>query len=101
MGWAERFQKRQQELAEGVDADLVQANRRRSRVALGLVGIAVVLGLLDAKLRIPSLLSVVLRVGSAISAVIGIVLGKWAHAERTFLTQPDPERPPEIFSNKP
>src|SRR6516162_1166108 len=29
-GWVERYRKRQQELAEGVDADLVQANRLRT-----------------------------------------------------------------------
>jgi hypothetical protein len=101
VGWVERYQKRRRELAEGVDADLVQANRRRFRAAFGLVCIAVVLVLLDAKLRLPDLPSVVLRIGALISGVVGIVLGKWAQAEREFLTRPDPEHPPEIFNNKP
>ena len=99
MRWVERYQKRQCELTEGVDADLVQANRRRFRVAFG-GGIAVVLVLLDSKLRLPVLLSIVVRVGAVISGVVGIVLGKWAQAERTFLTRTDPEPPPEIFNNR-
>jgi ABC-type proline/glycine betaine transport system permease subunit len=70
-------------------------------MALGLLLVAVVLGLLDAKLRIHSSLSVVLRVSAVISAAIGFILGWWARRERWFLTRPDPERPPEIFNNKP
>ena len=101
MGWAERCRKREQELAEGADADLLQANRRRFRMAFVLVGIAVVLGPLGAKLHLPSMLSVVFRVAAGISAVSGIVLGMWAREEHGFLTKPDPERPPEIFNNKP
>jgi hypothetical protein len=70
-------------------------------MAFGLLLVAVVLGLLGAKLRIPSSLSVVLLVSAGISAAIGIELGVWAKAEYSFLTKPDPERPPEIFKNKP
>jgi hypothetical protein len=53
-------------------------------MAFGLLLVAVVLGLLGAKLRIPSSLSVVLLVSAGISAAIGIVLGVLAKAEYNF-----------------
>jgi hypothetical protein len=98
-GWFERWQKRRRELAEGTDADLMQSNRRRFRVAFGLIGLAFVMGLIDAKVRLPATLEIVFRVGAGISGVVGIVLAKWAQQEHTFLTRPDLEGPPEIFKN--
>jgi hypothetical protein len=59
-GWLERWRNRQRELAAGTDASLVQANRRRLRVAFGLIRLALVLGLLDARLHLPHALHVVL-----------------------------------------
>lgn len=97
--WVERWQKRRRELAEGADADLMQSNRRRFRVAFSLIGLAFVLGLIDAKFRLPAILGIAIRVGAGISAVVGFVLAKWAQQERAFLTRPDPEGPPEIFKN--
>jgi membrane associated rhomboid family serine protease len=73
-------------------------------MAFGLIlvtGVAAVLGRLAAKFHLPSLLSVVFGVTAGISGVIGIVLVMWARQEHWFLTKPDPERPPEIFKNKP
>ena len=61
-GWVERWQKRRRELAEGADADLIQSNRRRFRVAFGLIGLAFVLGLIDAKFHFPAMLEVAIRV---------------------------------------
>jgi hypothetical protein len=95
--WFERFQKRQRELAEGADADLMQANKRRSRVSLCLFGLAIVLILFNLKFPVPTLLEKVLLVVAGVSAAAGIVIGKWAQAEHGFLTDPDPESPPEIF----
>ena len=100
-GWAERWQKRRRELAEGADADLMQSNRRRFRVGFGLIGLAFVLALMGAKISFPATVEITLRVGAGISGVIGIVLAKWAQQEHTFVSRPDPESPPEIFRNKP
>ena len=91
-GWLERWRNRQRELAEGADADLVQANRRRFRVAFGLIGLAFVLGLLDARLHLPHVLNVVLRCAAAVSGLVGIVMAKWAQQEDVFLRRPEPER---------
>jgi hypothetical protein len=96
-----RWQKRRRELAEGADADLMQSNRRRFRVAFGLIGLAFVLGLIDARFHLPDMLNVVVRVGAGISGVVGIVLARWAQQEHAFLTRPDPEGPPEIFKDRP
>jgi hypothetical protein len=99
-GWVERWQKRRRDLAEGADADLMQSNRRRFRVAFSLIGFAFVTGLIDAKFRLPTTLEILFRVGAGISGVVGIVLAKWAQQEHAFLTRPDTEGPPEIFKNR-
>jgi heme A synthase len=96
-GWLERWRNRQRELADGVDAELVQANRRRFRVAFGLIGLAFVVGLLDARLHLPHVLDVVLRCAAAVAGVVGIVMAKWAQQEDTFLKRPESEGPPTIF----
>jgi hypothetical protein len=100
-GWFERWEQRRRELAEGADADLVRANRRRFRIGFGLVGLAVLLRLLSARLHPAPLLVTALRIASGISGVAGIVVAKWAQSEHHFLTRPDPEGPPEIFKDKP
>lgn len=96
-GWLERWQKRQRELADGADADLMQANRTRFRFALCLFGLGLVLGAVAVKLRLPDTLNTAFRVIAVTSVVVGFVLGKWARQEREFLTRADAEGPPEIF----
>jgi hypothetical protein len=98
--WLERWRKRQREIAEGTDADLVRANRTRFRVAFGLVGVGFILIILGGKLHLTGRLGTVLRVIAAVSVVVGFVLGRWARSEHEFLTRPDPEGPPEIFRDK-
>ena len=100
-GWFQRWQQRRQELEEGVDADLVQANRRRFMIGFGLIGLAVLLSLLSAEPHLASMMVNALRIGAGISGVVGIVIAKWAQFEHSFLTRPDPEGPPEIFKDKP
>jgi len=96
-GYFERWRRRQRELREGVDADLLQTNRRRFRLALSLVGIGLVLVAVAGKLRLSSRLDAALRVTAAVSVMLGIVLLQWARRERLFLEQPDSEGPPKIF----
>lgn len=99
-GWLERWRERQHEIAEGADADLLQANKTRFRVALGLFGFGFAIILLGGKLHVTGTLDTVLRVMAGASIVVGFVLGRWARSEREFLTRPDPEGPPEIFRDK-
>jgi|ERR1700691_2646490 hypothetical protein len=95
--WLERWWNRQHELAEGADAELVQANRQRVRVAFGLIGLALVVGLLDARLNLPHVVHIALRSPAAVSGLVGIVMAKWAQHEDVFLSRPDSEGPPTIF----
>ena len=74
--------------------------RRRFKLAFGLIGLASVLGLIYSKFHLPVTLKTVLGVAAGISGVIGFVLAKWAQHELDFLTDPDPEGPPELFRNK-
>lgn len=85
------------ELAEGADADLVRTNRRLFRLAFSLIGLALALTAIDAKVRLPKSLDTVLRIVAVCSFVIDFVMGRWARAERAFLNRADPEVPPEIF----
>jgi len=78
----------------------MQSNGRRFRVAFSLIGLAFVLGLIDAKLPFPPMLEVAIRIVVGISGIVGIVLAKWAQHEHAFLTRPDPDRPPEIFKDR-
>jgi hypothetical protein len=48
-GWWERWQRRQCELTQGVDADLVRDNRRRYKLALGLLAFGLSLIFLNAE----------------------------------------------------
>jgi hypothetical protein len=96
-GWLERWQRRQRELAEGADADLVQANHRRFRVAFGLIGLASVLGLLDARLHPSYVWHFVLRCAAGVSGLVGIVMANWARQQDVLLSRPEPEGPPTIF----
>jgi hypothetical protein len=95
-GWFERIEQRRRELAEGADADLMNANRRRYKIAFGLIGLAAILGWVDARLP-HGTLRIVLRSAAVASGLAGIVMARWAQAEHKFLTDPDPERPPSIF----
>jgi hypothetical protein len=96
-GWFERWHQRQRDLAQGGDADLVRGNSNRSRFAVGLIGLGFLIGLLDANIRIPGMLRVIV-VGTAILTIIaGFLLALWARQERAFLSKPDVEEPPKIF----
>lgn len=99
-GYLERWWRRQRELREGVDADLLQANRRRFGFALSLLVIGFVLAALAAKLRLSSTLDTIFRVVAAASVGVGCVLVEWARRWRVFLNQPDPDGPPEIFRDR-
>ena len=97
MGWIRRQAQRDQDLQSGVDADLIQDNRRRFRLALLLIGFAVFLTLVDRVLQPQGWLrNVVVWIagGCAIAGFIGL---RWAFAESSFLHNPDPKEPPSLF----
>jgi hypothetical protein len=93
----ERWRQRQRDLDRGVDADLVHDNRNRYRLAFGLIGFGFLLGLLNAKVHLPSRLRwIVLGIGM-VSLTAGFLLALWAKEESAFLSKPDPDEAPRIF----
>ncbi len=97
MSWFERWSRRQDELAQGADADLVRDNRRRYRTGFLLLGFAILLSLLVSKVGLGEHLRQVVRVVAAGSGVAGLLLLTWARQEEIVLHKSDPEPPPKIF----
>jgi hypothetical protein len=95
--WFKRWRQRERDLIRGVDADLVSDNRKRYRLAFGLLGLGFLLSLLDAKVQIPSALRLIVVGMATVSFVAGILLAAWARKEVAFLSKPDPEEPPSMF----
>jgi hypothetical protein len=97
MGWFERWSRRQDELAQGADANLVRDNRRRYKLGFLVLGFATLLTLLVSKVDLGEHLRQILRVVAAGSGVAGLLLLAWARQEKIVLDKPDPEPPPRIF----
>ena len=98
--WLERHLQRKLELQQGVDADLVRANRRRWRLCWSLFGLSFLLIGIQAKLRMSEPLQNVMLGLFAASFGGGLFLGHWARAERAFLNRPDPKEPPRLLKLK-
>src|SRR5215467_9618196 len=100
MGWWSRQQARQVDLQRGVDADLIAENRERVRRALAMIAVGIVLPIAPLKLHLtewPARVST--WVGTALF-IVGLVLVRWAGAERAFLNRPEPEKPPSLFGDR-
>lgn len=95
--WLRRWQERQRELQQGVDADLVRDNRRRWKLcwclfgcAFLLIGIQSVIKFSDPWHRVAVVLTMVFFAG-------GLLCGQWARAEQSFLDRPNPKEPPRLW----
>jgi hypothetical protein len=97
--WLRRFQERQRELAIGVDADLVKANRRRFKRGLFLLAVGCLLGFAGPKMHLSFVLRVAVAVVFGMSGLIGLFMLQWAARESTFLHRPDPEKPLSILGS--
>jgi hypothetical protein len=95
----ERERERQRELRAGADADLVQANHKRFRTALYLMGTGLAFSLVGRNINVPDLIRTVFGFVALLAFLIGIVTLWWAEGERRFLDRPDPEGPPKIFKD--
>lgn len=98
--WLERWQQRQRELQQGVDADLVRANRRRWKVCWSLFGLSFLIIAIEATVKLSEAWH---RVALGLFMVClggGLVLGQWARAEQGFLQRPNPKEPPRLFRFK-
>src|SRR5215472_19175587 len=95
--WLERWQQRQRELRQGVDADLVRDNRRRWKLSWFLFGCSFLLIGIQAGIKFPEPWH---RVAVAITMVFfvgGLFFGQWARAEESFLDRPNPKGPPKLW----
>jgi hypothetical protein len=95
--WLERWQQRQHELQQGVDADLVRANRRRWKLSWSLFAASFLLIGIQAKVNLSNAWREVAL--CLFMACLGgaLVLGHWARAEQAFLDHPDPKKPPKLW----
>jgi hypothetical protein len=97
MGWFSRWRERQRELAAGVDADLIRANRRRQNLALQLLLASFLLIAVQAKVKLPSFAAKI-ALALTIACFLGsFVLGHWASAGNEFLHRPARPEPPSIW----
>jgi hypothetical protein len=84
-------------MEQGVDADLVHANRRRWKLCAFLFGLAFLsLGIL-AVAKFEGTLS---QIAVAITMVLffgAMILGHWARSWDAFLNKPDPKEPPRLW----
>jgi hypothetical protein len=95
--WIHRSQQRQRDLQQGVDADLVQANRRRWKLCAWLFGLFFVSIGVQAFAKFSGIVD---RIALGITAVLlfgAIILGRWASAWAEFLDRPDPKEPPRLW----
>jgi hypothetical protein len=99
MGWWSRQQARQRDLQLGVDADLVAGNRRRMWRSLGMIAAGILLSMISVKLHHTGWLVRVSTWKGLALFIVGLLLLRWAGAERTFLNKPDPEKPPSLFGD--
>src|SRR5689334_6525282 len=99
MSWLRRWLQRQSDLARGVDADLLRANRRRFMLAAALLCLALLLAWMGQKLPLSRAMHSVTEIAAGLLAVAGFVLFWWAGAQGRFLRKPDPEPPPSIFKD--
>jgi hypothetical protein len=97
MNWLERWRQRQNQLAQGVDANLVRENQKRYRFAFGLLAFGFALGLLVSKIHFQVALRIGVSVVATVCGLAGFALAAWSRQEAAFLSKPDSEEPPKIF----
>jgi len=95
--WWERRAQRERELAEGVDADLVSANRKRWTLGSKLFVIGALLLAIEWPWRLPRWVHLVVASIAFVLIVTASIRWKWAQAEQAFLGKPERKAPPILF----
>lgn len=95
--WYKRREKRQADLARGVDASLTRANRRRYKVAGVLLAVSSLTAWAFSGRAIPLWAEWLIKLVVAGGGVSGFILLRWAQQEKISLERPDPEKPPSIL----
>jgi hypothetical protein len=97
--WLSRFAARQIDLARGVDSTLVQANRRRYKLAWLLLAVSF-LSMLIGVANLTGWVGWILKMLTFIVFLCGSVLLHWASQERGSLNKPDPKKLPSIIDGE-
>lgn len=98
--WFERRRQRQRELRQGVDADLVRANRKRWKLAGALLACFFLLTIVQDKFKFLGAWHHIVTGAEAITLIGGFALAFWARGESAFLDRPEPEEPPRLWKPK-
>src|SRR5215471_8461314 len=96
VSWSRRWDERQRQIAAGADKSLFKRNARRRNWAMALGGICLLSSLLMSALR-DGILTRILGVLMGVSGLAGLVMARWAQAERSTLLKPDPAEPLSIL----
>jgi hypothetical protein len=95
--WFHRWRQRERDLEQGVDADLVLANRRRWKLCAWLFGISFLSLGIRALAKFQGTLN---KIATAIAVLLffsAMILGHWARSWDAFLGKPDPKEPPRLW----
>ena len=95
--WLRRRQQRERDLRSGVDADLVQANRRRGAFSLYFFAAAFLMVMLQTIIKFTAPWHLIALGLTCLFFLCGAGLGHWTYSERAFLSKPEPEEPPKLF----
>jgi hypothetical protein len=95
--WLGRWQQRQRELRQGVDAGLVRDNRRRWKLSWCLFGCSFLLIGIQAVARFSEPWHRTAIVLTMVCLAGGLFFGHWARAEESFLERPNPKEPPRLW----
>jgi 4-hydroxybenzoate polyprenyltransferase len=94
--WFSRYRERQRDLAAGVDADLIASNRKKTKIALVLLGLGLLLLWIAAAESHGTVREILRWLGGTVLSV-GFFVAVWDQQERAFLNKPDPKKPPSLF----
>ena len=95
-GWLERKQQRNNELSQGVDADLVRDNRKRWKQGFWFLVCGFVLLGIQTKFRFSGPWHYIAVGITMVCFASGLFLWTWARAEWAFLNRPSPKEPPKL-----
>ena len=95
--WIQRSLLRQRDLQQGVDADLVRANRQKWKLFALLLGLTFVSFGIQALVEFSGLLHTVAVGITTALFIAAFLLGHWAYQELAFIDKPDPKQPPRLW----
>jgi len=97
--WLRRYLQRQDDLARGVDADLVRENRARGRRGLLSFAASLLIIWLVDKTHLHGLAAKILLGAAFALFLYAFFVLTWAKEQSAFLNKPEPEKPLSLFKH--